>query len=422
MADFSHLIYGYHKKVPTANGLKRYINFDNAASTPPFNSVMKIINEEAEWYSSVHRGVGYKSKYSTFKYEEARSTVAQFVGADPEHDTVIFTKNTTDSINKISHYLSVLPGEVVVFTRLEHHSNELPWLKGKYWRVDLKNEELDLERLEDILLSNQGKIKLLAVSGASNVTGYTPPIYILAKLAHQAGAKILVDGAQLIPHRPVTMFPASDPRHIDFLAFSGHKMYAPFGVGVLIGPRSVFQHPPPSQLGGGTIKGIGPAGIMWADPPEVEEAGSPNVLGALALAQACRTILEIGWQNLIQHEQELLHLTLKKLITLPGVTIYGPTKAGRVGVVGFNLAGFPHQQVADFLASTEGIGVRSGCFCARSYIQQLLNLSPFELNFVQQHLGVDSSQATPGMVRISFGCYNSLAEIDLLYKTLTKMF
>jgi selenocysteine lyase/cysteine desulfurase len=419
--DFSDLIYGYDKKVPTEDGFKRYINLDNAASTPPFKGVIDHLIEEALWYSSIHRGSGFKSLYSTKQYESAREIVANFIGADLNYDTVIFTKNTTDSINKLSHYLSAIPGEFVAFTKLEHHSNELPWLKEKTICIGLKNDILDLDELERVLKINQGRIKLLAVSGASNVTGYTPPIYTLAEMAHQAGAKIMIDGAQLVPHRPVKIHHPSDPRHIDFLAFSGHKMYAPFGAGVLVGPRKIFSLKPPSQVGGGTVKGIGPAGIIWANPPETEEAGSPNVLGALALAKACQILQEIGWESLVQHESSLLVNTLSKMEKIPYITIYGAPSRSQIGVISFNIKGIEHSEVAKYLAEKKGIGVRSGCFCARSYVQNLLKLNPLELKTNWEKLSIGIESATPGMVRISFGCYNNLKDVECLIAALEEL-
>lgn len=417
MIDFSDLIYGYDKKVPTEKGFKRYINFDNAASTPPFKSVMELLCREAQWYSGVHRGTGYKSKYSTQKYEEARENVARFAGADPAHDVVIFTKNTTDAINKLSHYLPNLSGESVVYTRIEHHSNELPWLKYPSFCVGLKNGEIDFEQLENFLFYHRGKVKLLAVSGASNITGYSPPIHSLAVLAHQAGARILVDAAQLIPHRPVCMLAADDPRHIDFLAFSGHKIYAPLGVGVLIGPRMIFKGPP-SQMGGGTLKGIGPSGIIWSEPPEIEEAGSPNVLGALAVAESCRILPGLGWENLMRHEERLLTYALKKMGEIPRLTVYRKNPAHQVGVISFNVEGVHHLEVAKYLSEAKGIGVRSGCFCARGYVQSLLNLNNGEIQAIQEQIITQKDPLSPGMVRISFGCYNCLSEIDVFLKAL----
>jgi selenocysteine lyase/cysteine desulfurase len=419
--DCSDLIYGYEKKVPTSGGFKRYINFDNAASTPPFKAVMEHILKEAEWYSSVHRGSGFKSRYSTDKYEASRQVIADFIGADLQHDVVIFTKNTTDSINKLSHYLSTLPGEIVIYTKIEHHSNELPWLKEKSICIGLKDGELDLGELEMALKLNRGHIKLLAVSGGSNVTGYTPPIYTIAEMAHHAGAKIIVDGAQLVPHRPVKTYPIGDPRHLDFLAFSGHKMYAPFGVGVLVGPREFFRNKPPSQVGGGTIKGMGPSGIQWNDPPEVEEAGSPNVLGALAVAKAAQILEQIGWENLIEHEQSLLSYTLEKLQQIPNITLYHAGTKHHIGVISFNIQGMEHSTVAKYFADNKGIGVRSGCFCARSYVQNLLQLSPPEVKAVQARITDNNQSPTPGMVRISFGCYNKFSEVDCLIDALQEL-
>jgi len=414
LLNYTDLIYGHDKKVPTHQGNKCYINFDNAASTPPFKSVMNYLYREAEWYSSVHRGTGYKSQYSTNKYEAAREIMACFVGADLHHEVVIFTKNTTDAINKVSHYLGNLPGEIVIYTRIEHHSNELPWLKFPNICLELRNGVLDLELLEYLFATHRGKIKLLAVSGASNVTGYTPPIYSLAELAHRYGAKILIDGAQLVPHRPVNMYQPEDPRHLDFLAFSGHKMYAPFGVGVLIGPRSFFKNRSPSQVGGGTVKGIGPAGVIWAEPPDSEEAGSPNVLGALAIAKASEILTGLSWPKLIEHEDALLNYTLEKLSAIPEVIIYDRSRQNRIGVICFNITGNSHYSVAKYLADSRGIGVRNGCFCARSYVRSLLNISgPKAFNkseFIKQE--------TPGMVRVSFGCYNQFSEVDIFITAL----
>lgn len=410
MADFSSLIYGYGQKVPTKYGLKRYLNLDNAASTPPFKDVVELITKESLWYSSIHRGAGYKSQYMTSRYEKSRKIISDFVQADPSHDVVIFTKNTTDSINKIRHYLPYLPGELIIYTRLEHHSNELPWINGKHVIIELKDGQLDLDQLDSVFKQNRGNVKLLAVTGASNVTGYLPPIHFLAEMAHSVGARILVDAAQLAPHRPIQVYPATDLRHIDFLAFSGHKMYAPFGAGVLTGPKWLFSQGGPSQVGGGTVKTTGSEGVYWVDPPDVEEAGSPNVFGALTIAESCKVYQKIGWQNLINHEQQLLEATLMGLKKIPGITVYDETLTSRVGVISFNVSGVHHQTVAEALAEF-GIGVRSGCFCARNYVKHLLGLGP--------GLSPMNKQGKlPGMVRISFGCYNKLSDVCNLLEAL----
>lgn len=414
LKNYAHLIYGYDKKVMTRQGKKRYVNLDNAASTPPFLPVIEKILHDAAWYSSVHRGAGYKSIYSTEEYEKSREIIGNFTETDLERDVVIFTKNTTDALNKFHHYLPFLPGEIIIYTRIEHHSNELPWQDYPHHFIQVKNNSLDLEALESYLKKHRGQVKLVAVSGASNVTGYTPPLYTIAEMAHTYGAKILVDGAQLVPHHPVKKKSPHDPQHLDFLAFSGHKMYAPFGSGVLIGSKKLFSKGIPSQVGGGTLKGIGPSGIIWSNPPENEEAGSPNVIGAIAIAEACRTINRIGWQPLIQHEQQLIDYALPQLSSLPGITIYNTNHRHRVGVITFNLDGINHQHVAQYLSEELGIGVRSGCFCARRYVLDLL-----KTNF-NYHPVADPGHI-PGMVRISFGCYNTTAEIDLLVTGLRQL-
>lgn len=407
MENYAELIYGYDKEVMTRQGKKRYVNLDNAASTPPFVTVIKKLLHDAAWYSSVHRGTGYKSLYSTEEYEKSREIIGNFTATDLERDVVIFTKNTTDALNKFRHYLPLLPGKIIIYTRMEHHSNELPWQDYPHHFIQIKNNRLDLEELESYLKKHRGQVKLIAISGASNVTGYTPPIYTIAEMAHAYGTKILVDAAQLVSHRPIKKKSPHDPQHLDFLAFSGHKMYAPFGSGVLIGSKKLFSKGAPSQVGGGTLKGIGSSGIIWSNPPENEEAGSPNVLGAIAIAEACRTIEQISWSRLIEHEQELIDYTIPQLMELPGITVYNPNRRHRVGVISFNLNGLHHQYVAQYLSEELGIGVRSGCFCARRYVLDLL-----KSNF-KYHSTADSRLA-PGMVRISFGCYNSKAEIDLL--------
>ncbi|HOJ76513.1 MAG TPA: aminotransferase class V-fold PLP-dependent enzyme [Bacillota bacterium] len=413
MLNLSKLVYGIEKKVMTKNGLHQYINLDNAASTPPFISVMKRIIEESAWYSSIHRGTGYKSQYMTEQYEHARQVIANFVNADLDEDVVIFTKNSTDSLNKLSYYLEYLPGELVIYTRLEHHSNELPWQKYKNHCVGVKDGVLDIGELETVLKANRGKVKLVAITGASNVTGYIPPIYTIAELAHEYGAKIAVDGAQLIPHKPFNKSNSNDPKNIDFLIFSGHKIYAPFGAGVLIGPRQVFTQGPPSQPGGGTVKGLTPETIIWMDPPDKEEAGSPNVLGALAIAEACETINSIGWKELVDHETSLINYAYEKISQIPGIILYSKSRTNQVGVISFNIQDIPHNKIAQALAEY-GIGVRSGCFCARRLVLELMKVDIKTLG------GLDKENL-PGMVRISFGCYNKKSDIDLLCKALLEI-
>ena len=276
--------------IPTRQGVRPYINFDNAASTPPLKGVMQMVNDYMPWYSSVHRGNGLKSRLSTKLYEEARQIIREFVGANPDEHVVIFGKNTTEAINKLSYRLGLGKKDIVLISYLEHHSNDLPWrARATVKRIGLTTDGgIDKKNYAALLRKHAGQIKLVAISGASNVTGHIPDIHWFARKAHEAGAQILVDAAQLAAHRPIDMKNLSDPQHLDYVAISGHKMYAPFGSGALIGRRDMFMRGEPEYRGGGTVNFVTPKLVDWALPPDSDEAGSPNIAGAIAMAQAAR--------------------------------------------------------------------------------------------------------------------------------------
>jgi selenocysteine lyase/cysteine desulfurase len=334
------------------------------------------------------------------------------VGADPELDAVIMVKNTTEAINKLSYRLNLQPQDIVVSTMMEHHSNELPWrAKARVNFIGLNaNGQLDMDDAQLRLRQGYPRVKLLTVCGASNVTGHSNDVYLLAEMAHEYGCRILVDGAQLIPHRGFNLKPHGDPAHIDFLAFSGHKMYAPFGIGVLIGPREIFNSGPPEYSGGGTVKLVMDRQIFWADPPDRDEAGSPNVIGTYAMARTIEYLNTLGMGKLSRHEQQLTDYILQQLSCNKDITVYGTQP--RVGVISFNLRDMPHALVGAILGFEAGIGVRTGCFCAQRYVRNLLGVKEDI-----QHLHYFEQQQTdliPGMVRVSLGAYNNRKEVDYL--------
>lgn len=282
--DMRGALVGVDVPVPVLDGrLVPYVNLDNAASTPAFRSVAETVARFLPYYSSVHRGTGYTSRLSTAAYEEARSVVGRFVGADPERDVVVFGRNTTEAVNRLARSLWMPPGSIVLTTLLEHHSNDLPWrARARTVRVGaLPDGRLDEDDLDRRLAEHAGRIALLAVSGASNVTGVVQPVHRLAAKVHAVGGRILVDAAQLAAHRPVDMRPHGDPGHLDFVALSAHKLYAPFGTGALVGRRDAFASEP-DHSGGGTVRAVTLDDVAWADLPDREEAGSPNVVGAVA--------------------------------------------------------------------------------------------------------------------------------------------
>ena len=422
-SSYRHLVVGADTKIPLCNGkLTTAINFDNAASTPPFVSVMEEIIKFSTMYSSIHRGTGYKSQLSSQLFEDARSIIRQFVNADPLQDTVIFVKNTTEAINKLSYRLwERKKRSVILSTCMEHHSNDLPWrhkFQVDYVQTDASGK-LSLEDLESKLIKHKGNVKLVTVTGASNVTGYVNPIHKIAELAHRYRAKILVDGAQLVPHNAVNMKPKNPLQHIDYLAFSAHKMYAPFGTGVLIGPKETFQQGRSEIVGGGTAETVTHDWVVWEKPPHNEEAGSPNVMGVVALVAAIKTLTALGMENIDYYENQLTNYANSKLKSIPGLTLYSQTALGepRIGVIPFNSQGIAHERVAPILSNQAGIAVRTGCFCTQPYIQRILSISSKQMEFYRRNMDAPR----PGVVRVSFGLYNDFAEIDALTQLLERI-
>lgn len=421
-------IVGINTRVPLLNGEARpYINFDNAASTPALKDVLDTVDEFMLWYSSVHRGTGFKSKIATQAYDDAHRIVADFVGANLRDHAVIFGKNTTDAVNKLSYRLPLTKDDVVLVSLLEHHSNDLPWrarAQVEHIRADElgRLDEADLDRL---LTRHAGRVKLVAITGASNVTGHLPDVHRIAEKAHRAGAQILVDAAQLAPHRPISMGALDDPAHLDYVAISAHKMYAPFGTGALIGRKDTFERGEPEYRGGGTIEIVTVDHVEWAGAPDRDEAGSPNVVGAVALAAAIKALNKIGMNAIADHEAELTAYTLERLAGIGGVAIYGDPEpraaAQRLGVIPFNIDGLSHFLVAAILGAEWGIGVRNGCFCAHPYLLHLLGLSAEESHRVRRDILNNDRRDMPGLTRISFGLYNTAEEVDVLIQAISNI-
>lgn len=416
ITELRRLVVGIDTQVPVRDGRRiPYTNFDNAASTPAIKPVIEEVQNFLPWYASVHRGDGYKSQVSTALYDRAHAIIGDFFHYDPAHHLVVLGKNATEALNKAAYRIPIPNGKAVLTTLMEHHSNDLPWR----YRAPVRfapltpDGELDLDAVEKMLRS--GTISLLTVCGASNVTGIINPLKKLAELAHIHGALFVVDAAQLAPHAPLYLSRADNNWNgPDLIAISGHKLYAPFGTGALIGPKDLFRYGIPEYLGGGTVVSVSTRDVVFAEPPEREEAGSPNVLGALALAAALKWLKEQGMDNLYQQEHKLTAYTYRQLQEIPGCTVYGPPpeKVPRVGVLTFNLDGLPHGLVAAALSHEAGIGVRHGCFCARPYVHHLLGLTAEDHRRLAADVQHRRFDRLPGMVRASFGFYNTYEEVD----------
>lgn len=367
-------------------------------------------------YASVHRGNGYKSRLSTQIYEDAHQQVASFVGANPDEHVVIFGKNTTEAINKLSYRLGLRKRDIVLISHLEHHSNDLPWrARATVQRIRMTVDgDVDRYHFKSLLSQYGSRIKLVAITGASNVTGSMPDVHWFAQHAHQVGAQILVDCAQLAAHQPINMGKLTDARHLDYVALSAHKMYAPFGTGALVGRKDMFMRGEPEYRGGGTVNYVSTKLVDWTLPPDVDEAGSPNVIGAAAMARACQALQAIGMPTIISHEKQVTDYALQQLRTIPGLKLYGHTdpSANRLGVIPFSIAGVPAHLVAAVLGYEWGVGVRSGCFCAQPYVMDLMGLNRVDQHRVRHNILHKRRDKVPGLVRISLGLYNTMADID----------
>ena len=408
---------GVDLPVPVASGEQvTGINFDNAASTPPLKRVRQAVDAFADVYSSVHRGTGYKSRFSTEAYEQARERLARFLNVDEREQVVIFVKGTTDALNRIAAEEARLDGRQVLVTEMEHHADLLPWRhRSGHVMVGLSDDgHIDLDAIEQALQQGKGKISLVAVCGASNVTGFVSPIHEAAELAHRYGARISVDAAQLAPHHRIDVRPPDDPGHLDFVSFSGHKMYAPYGAGVLVAPRDFFEGAP-EVMGGGAISIVTWDDTVWADLPDREEAGSPNVIGAVALGVAIETLLELGFDKMLDDETRLGERLLNGLSAIDGVGVLGgvqPRPSGRLALASFLVDGLHHGLVAAALSNEWGIAVRHGCFCANPYVFHLLHMSRAEVGAVEHDVTTGHRQSLPGAVRASLAPYNTDAEVD----------
>jgi selenocysteine lyase/cysteine desulfurase len=370
----------------------RYLDY--AATAPALRAAADAALDLLPYYGSIHRGAGLESRTSTAAYEDARASVSSFLAAAPDQ-LVVFVRNTTEALNLLAHCLP--EGARVLSTPGEHHANMLPWRRRA---VDL----LPFTRSADELLARSAsalasaRYDLLAVSGASNVTGEIMPIRELAALAHEYGAEICVDAAQLAPHAPIDM----QALGIDHLAISGHKLYAPFGAGVLVARGQRIADAEPMLHGGGAVARVHEDEVVWADAPARFEAGTPNVIGAVALGAACRALAAHGMTALAREEESLGALLRERLAALPGVSVLSQwtgADAPRVALTSFVTPGLEAHELARRLAEERAISVRAGAFCAHPLLR---------------HLCSGSRAAANGAVRASLGIGSGIGDVEAL--------
>lgn len=391
-ADFPIL----HQKVND----KPLVYLDNAATSQKPKAVLDSLMHYYEYdNANVHRGVHTLANRATTAYENAREKVAAFIGA-AETGEIIFTRGTSAAINLVADSYGAAnlgPGDEIVISYLEHHSNLIPWQQlAKRTGAVLKY--LDLESDGTITLENakqaiSAHTKLVALTHVSNVIGGITPIQEIIDLAHEYQAVVLVDGAQAVPHMKVDV----QKLDADFYAFSGHKMMAPTGIGVLYGKRELLEEMEPTEFGGEMIDFVELYDSTWKELPWKFEAGTPIIAGAIALAEAITYLEKIGLDRIHEHEQMLSRYALEKLAQIDGITVYGPQDVSkRTGVITFNLEGVHPHDLATIL-DEEGIAVRAGHHCAQP---------------LMKWLEVSST------ARASFYIYNTKEEVDAFIKAL----
>jgi cysteine desulfurase/selenocysteine lyase len=381
---------------------KKLVYLDSTATTQKPVSVLKSMDD---YYRSsnanIHRGIYSIAEEATAKYEAAREKTARFVGAKKNRE-IIFTRNATESINLVAYSwgrANLSPGDLVILTEMEHHANLVPWqilAAEKEIRLEFipVSDEglLDLETYHELLKQEP---KLVAFSHMSNVLGTITPAEEITRLAHNAGAVVLIDGAQSVPHLPVNMQDIG----ADFLAFSAHKMCGPTGVGVLFGKEEILDAMPPFQGGGDMIKKVHLRSFVPNDLPYKFEAGTPAIAEVIGLGAAIDYLNELGMEVIRRHEKEMINHALKKLAEVPGLIVIGPQADQKGAVASFSLQGVHPHDVAQIL-DTEGIAVRAGHHCAM----------PLHERF---HLDATT--------RASFYIYNTTEEVDKLVEGLLKV-
>lgn len=408
----------------------RRIHLDSAASCLAFKPAYNAAGAYLQHYSNTHSEAHFSAKISTRLFRWSQEQVLKFVSAEPDSYVTLYSGNgATGAINRAARLLSQIHPERsgVLISIMEHHSNDLPHRVSHehFYHIPCVGTGSDagqicLVSLEELLARHRGKIRYLAVTGASNVTGIINPIHDIAELAHKYDTLVIVDASQLIAHRQVKMSDdGSAARSIDALCFSGHKIYSPGSPGVLVIRKDLIASLAPTEFGGGMVDSVFTSDfIVQEHLPEREEAGTPNIYGAVFLGCTLYSIRRAGFALVAQHEAQLLDLLLAKLPKISGVKVYGSLGVPRTGTVSFNLAGVDHELLARILNDYFNIAVRNQCFCAHPYVRELILKDLWDLD---PDLSMEEIEAKKGMVRVSLALYNTREDIELLINALTEI-
>lgn len=420
LSPWRNLFYGTDTPMQTCRGFIPRVYLNNAATPQIAKPVIKACLQQQLPYYSYDNEPNMISRHMKTAYNEVRDIVLSYIGGDSERDAVIYTPTTTTAINLLSSVmLQYDPGKVIITTRIEHMANYLPWRENfetvlvgitPCGNVDMDDYHRKLEQYK-------GRVKLVAVAAAANITGVITPFYEMARLAHEYDAKIFLDAVQLVQHKPFSMKPHGHPEHIDFMSFDGHKCYTGQSGGTLVGPKDFFDRWCPMIYGAGITDFVSDGKIVYRNSPERFEAGYPDFLGIISMGRALHFIKTIGIEQIEQYETELYSYLIKRLGEIQGILLYGTGDAGgHTPFVAFNLEGISFQTLANRLGDEYGIAIAYGTSGANIYVQDLLGLSD------SQAYELFKSGQNYGIVRASIGMFNSYKDIDRLIDALQAIY
>jgi len=420
MTSFPKVV-GTDDYIKLKNGKEtRVILLNNAATTPPFESTLKAVNDYLQTYGALHRGAGPHANMTFQKADEAIKTLRKFLDVTDDQ-ALLFTSNTSSAINLFIRMLRLKEDDVIIKSVIEHTSNNLPWSFNSDAKTVYVNAfddgSLDYDDLEKKVAENADNLKLIAITGASNLTGYIPDIERISKLAHKHNALLFIDAAQLAPHRPISM----KNQNIDALAFSAHKVYAPFGLGILALPKKILETKPVDP-GGGSIDMVSEKHVVWASPESRHQTGTWNVTGIIAAAASCKIIMDTGWDKIIEHEKELVHYAAEQLQTVPDITLYVPAEKylteDRIGTFTFNLKGYHHALLSAILENEYGIETRAGTICNHRLVRRWFNIDDTKQKEIEEKIEGGDKLASYGIVRASLAIHNTKEDIYALVSAL----
>ncbi|MGB4946671.1 MAG: aminotransferase class V-fold PLP-dependent enzyme [Candidatus Competibacter denitrificans] len=425
--DFNGLDTGY--RLADDRFVRRHY-LDSAASTLALGCARRLTDVLLPHYANTHSQLHFSARIASHALDWAHAQVLRFLSADPVDYTAFFAgSGCTAALNRLARGLAARRPErkLALVSLMEHHANDLPHRKqaGRVVHIPLTGAPpalgtVDLAALADVLEQHPGQINYIAISAASNVTGIINPVHDIAALAHAHGAWVVVDASQALAHAPLACSDTGAPeRALDAVVFSGHKLYAPGSPGVAVVRRALLEGQEPDEVGGGMVEDVHLAGYEIASRfPDREEAGTPNILGAVQLGAVLNVLHRVGMAQIHAAEQTLLADLLGGLAALPGVRVYGDldlTRSPRLGTVAFNLAGLEHGLVAAALNDYHNIAVRNGCFCAHPYVRELLKPELWALELdPDAEDAVATLKRQQGMVRASLGLYSRSDDVAAL--------